>query len=115
VGSVWGGSTPADSGTAWLTLTFRAKRTSGYEDGMSGANVAVISYSHDSTTAVWEYSYNSGSREGTAFTNGKTPPDGESTTWNPGAYTVSADGKTLTFTSFMGQSRDFKRYFPLAE
>jgi hypothetical protein len=112
VGSVWGGSTPAGSNTAWLTLTFRAKRTSGYESDMSGTNVAVISYSHDSTTAVWEYNYDKGTRTGTAFANGHKP-DGTATTWNPGAYTISEDGKTITFSSFMGSERAFKRYFPL--
>ena len=70
-GSVWGGSTPAGSNTAWLTLTFRPKRTSG-EESMTGTNVAVISYSHDSTTAVWDYSYDNDAKAGTAFTNGHT-------------------------------------------
>jgi hypothetical protein len=114
-GSVWGGSTPAGEGTSWLTLTFRAKRTSGYENDMTGINVAVISYAHDSTTAVWEYSYDNTAKEGTGFTNGRKPPDGAETTWNPGAYTISGDGKTLTFTNFMNQPREFKRYFPLTE
>jgi hypothetical protein len=113
-GSVWGGSTPASGNTSWLTLTFRAKRTSGYESELSGTNVAVISYAHDNTTAVWEYSYNSSTKAGTAFANGHKP-DGTATTWNPGAYTISEDGKTITFTNFMGQARSFKRYFPLAE
>jgi hypothetical protein len=110
-GSVWGGPTPAGEGTSWLTLTFRARRSSGYEnDDMNGANVAVISYAHDNTTAVWEYSYNDAARSGTAFTNGRKP-DGTSTTWNPGAYTVSGDGKKITFTSFMGTELSFNRYF----
>jgi hypothetical protein len=112
-GSVWGGSTPASNNTSWLTLTFRAKRTSGYENEMAGTNVAVISYAHDNTTAVWEYSYDHSGKAGTAFTNGHKP-DGTTTTWNPGAYTISEDGKTITFTSFMGQARAFKRYFPPA-
>jgi hypothetical protein len=114
-GSVWGGSTPASNNTSWLTLTFRAKGTGGYENSMSGTTVAVISYAHDNTTAVWEYSYDSSARTGTAFTNGRKPPSGDSATWNPGAYTISEDGKTLTFTSFMGEARLFKRYFPLTE
>jgi hypothetical protein len=119
VGSVWGGSTPASDATSWLTLTFRAKRTSAtgsgaYEAEMDGTNVAVISYAHDNTTAVWEYSYDHSSKAGTAFANGHKP-DGTETSWNPGAYTISADGKTITFTSFMGQARDFKRYFPPVE
>jgi hypothetical protein len=116
-GSVWGGPTPAANGTSWLTLTFRAKRTGGsgtYEAAMNGNNVAVVSYAHDNTSAVWEYGYDAGARAGTAFANGHNKA-GEATTWNPGAYTVSEDGKTLTFTSFMGQAREFKRYFPLTE
>jgi hypothetical protein len=115
--SVWGGSTPAGNNTSWLTLIFRPKRTGAenYESSMAGDNIAVISYAHDNSTAVWEYSYDSSARAGTAFTNGRTPPSGSATTWNPGAYTVSADGKTLTFTNFMGQARAFKRYFPLTE
>jgi hypothetical protein len=113
-GSVWGGSTPAGNNTSWLTLTFRAKRTSGYEAGMAGSNVAVISYAHDNSTAVWEYSYDSAAKAGTAFVNGRKP-DGSETSWNPGAYTISADGKTITFTNFMGSARSFKRYFPLTE
>jgi hypothetical protein len=112
-GSVWGGSTPASDNTSWLTLTFRAKRTGGYENEMTGTNVAVISYAHDNTTAVWEYSYDHSNKTGTAFANGHKP-DGTATTWNPGAYTISEDGKTITFTSFMGQARAFKRYFPPA-
>jgi hypothetical protein len=119
VGSVWGGSTPASNNTSWLTLTFRVKRTGAtgsgaYEAEMAGTNVAVISYAHDNTTAVWEYSYDHSGRAGTAFTNGHKP-DGTTTSWNPGAYTISEDGKTITFTSFMGQERAFKRYFPQAE
>jgi hypothetical protein len=113
-GSVWGGSTPAGNNTSWLTLTFRAKGTSGYEANMNGTNVAVISYAHDNSTAVWEYSYTANDKTGTAFTNGRKS-DGSETTWNPGAYTISDDGKTLTFTSFMGAQRSFKRYFPLSE
>jgi hypothetical protein len=117
VGSVWGGSTPAGGNTSWLTLTFRAKRTAAtgsgaYEAAMGGTNVAVISYAHDNSTAVWEYSYNDANKKGTAFTNGHTP-DGSATFWNPGAYTVSDDGKTITFGNFMGSARSFKRYFPL--
>jgi hypothetical protein len=112
--SVWGGSTPAADATSWLTLTFREKRTSGYEDAMAGATVAVISYAHDNSTAVWEYSYDNATKKGAAFANGRTP-DGASTQWNPGAYDVSADGKTITFSSFMGEERSFKRYFPLTE
>jgi hypothetical protein len=112
-GSVWGGSTPAGSNTAWLTLTFRPKRSSG-EDSMNGTNVAVISYSHDNSTAVWDYSYDNDAKVGTAFTNGHKPDDG-TTTWNPGAYYISVDGKTLTFTSFMGGTRSVNRYFPLTE
>jgi hypothetical protein len=117
-GSVWGGSTPASENT-WLTLTFRAKRTSGsgsgaYEAALNGTTVAVISYAQDNSTAVWEYSYDSSNRTGTAFTNGHKP-DGTTTTWNPGAYTISEDGKTLTFGNFMGGERSFKRYFPLTE
>jgi hypothetical protein len=119
VGSVWGGSTPAGDNTSWLTLAFRAKRTGttgsgAYEAAMAGANVAVISYAHDNTTAVWEYSYDSSAKAGTAFSNGHKP-DGTATSWNPGAYTISADGKTITFTSFMGSAKSFKRYFPPAE
>jgi Tol biopolymer transport system component len=76
---------------------------------MAGTNVVVISYAHDNTTAVWEYSYDSSNKTGTAFTNG-LKPDSSSTSWNPGAYTISPDGKTITFTSFMGQAREFKRY-----
>jgi hypothetical protein len=118
VGSVWGGSTPAEGNTGWLTLTFRAKRTAttdsdAYEAAMGGTNVAVISYAHDNSTAVWEYSYNDAAKTGTAFTNGHKP-DGSTTTWNPGAYTISSDGKTITFSDFMGSARSFKRYFPLA-
>jgi hypothetical protein len=119
VGSVWGGSTPAGNNTSWLTLTFRVKRTSttgsgAYEAAMTGDNVAVISYAHDNTTAVWEYSYDNTTKAGTGFTNGHKP-DGTETSWNPGAYTISENGKTITFTSFMGSQRSFKRYFPLAE
>jgi hypothetical protein len=118
-GSVWGGFTPASDGTSWLTLTFRAKRTDttgsgAYEAAMEGTNVAVISYAHDNTTAVWNYNYTKDTRAGTAFTNGHKP-DGAATSWNPGAYTISQDGKTITFTSFMGSGRSFKRYFPLTE
>ena len=81
---------------------------------MNGTNVAVISYAHDNSTAVWEYSYNNNDRTGTAFTNGRKS-DSSETTWNPGAYTISDDGKTLTFTNFMGAERSFKRYFPVSE
>ncbi|MDR1176212.1 MAG: hypothetical protein LBK83_12180 [Treponema sp.] len=114
-GSVWGGSTPAADNTSWLTLTFRPKRTSGYENDMAGPNVAVISYAHDSTTAVWDYSYDTSAKAGTLSATGYKPPDGGTTSWNPGNYTVSADGKTLTFTSFMGQAREFKRYYQMAD
>jgi hypothetical protein len=116
VGSVWGGSTPAENNTGWLTLTFRPKRTSSglYEAEMAGTNVAVISYAHDNSTAVWDYNYDASAKAGTAFTNGHKA-DGGTTSWNPGAYTVSADGKTLTFTSFMGGTRSINRYFPLTE
>lgn len=111
IDSVWGGSTPASSNTSWLTISFRAKRTAEglYEAEMAGDNVAVLSYAHDNTTAVWEYSYTSADKTGTAFTNGRKP-DGFATSWNPGAYTISEDGLTMTFTSFMGQERSFKRY-----
>jgi hypothetical protein len=108
-GSVWGGSTPAAEGTSWLSISFRAKRTGDAESAQTGENVVVVSYTHDSTTAVWDYSYDSAARAGTAFTNGHKT-DGTGTSWNPGAYTISGDGNTLTFSSFMGEARSYKRY-----
>jgi hypothetical protein len=108
VGSVWAGQTPAANNTGWLTITFRTKAAgNSYESGM-GVNVAVLSYAHDNTSAVWDYSYYT-NHTGEAFTNGKSAWTGADTTWNPGAYTISADGNTLTFSSFMGGPMDFKK------
>ena len=113
VGSVWAGSTPAATNTGWITITFRAKATgngsAGTNEASMGTNVAVISYAQDNTTAVWNYSYDSTTRAGTAFTDGLTPA-GAAQTWNPGAYTINAAGDEITFSSFMGSSRTFKRY-----
>jgi len=112
VGSVWAGSTPAASNTGWMTITFRAKATSGSagtNETSMGENVAVISYAQDNTTAVWNYSYASSTKTGTAFTDGLTPA-GAAQTWNPGAYTINEAGDEITFSSFMGSSRTFKRY-----
>jgi len=112
VGSVWVGQTPAANNTGWLTITFRAKSTSGTAGTIEadhGNYVAVLSYAHDNTSAVWDYSYDSKDRQGTGFFNGHSAWSGDATSWNPGAYTISADGKTLTFSNFMGSSRDFKK------
>jgi hypothetical protein len=107
VGSIWGGSTSASSNTGFITIGFRTKAES--DTSQTGTNVAVIQYAQDHTTAVWDYSYDSSTRKGTGFTNGHTP-DNTSTTWNPGEYTISADGKTITFSSFMGSEKSFSRF-----
>ena len=111
VNTVWAGSTPASNNTSWITLSFRAKRDSPDhgEQSLTGLNVVVISYAHDHTTAVWDYAYNTETRTGTAPTNGHKP-DNTATTWNHGAYTISEDGKTLTFTNFMGEPRSYRRF-----
>jgi hypothetical protein len=111
VNTVWSGSTPAAGNTGWITLSFRAKRGSPDhgEQSLTVPNAAVISYAHDNTTAIWDYAYNNDTREGTAPTNGYKP-DNTATGWNPGAYTISADGQTLTFTNFMGEPRSYRRF-----
>jgi hypothetical protein len=111
VNTVWSGPTPAENG--WLTVAFRSRRTSNADNGeqsLTGANVAVLSYTHDNTTAVWEYAYDDEAGTGTAPTGGRKP-NNETESWNPGVYTISADGKTLTFTNFGGHGdpRDFPR------
>jgi hypothetical protein len=111
VNTVWSGPTPANDGKGWLTVAFRSRRTENADNGeqsLAGTNVAVLSYTHDNTTAVWEYVYDDEARTGTAPTGGRKPDD-STASWNPGAYTISADGKTLTFTGFMGSPRSFPR------
>jgi len=58
-GSVWAGVTPAGA-SAWMTLSFRARGTFEEIPQFSAFfadhdYVAVISYAHDSTSAVWNY------------------------------------------------------------
>jgi hypothetical protein len=94
VNSVWGGSTPQGGGAGWLTMTFAKD------------NKVVCAFSYDNTSNDWRYVYSGGSGElSRPDANGK--PGG--TGWTPGAFTLSDDQKTLTFTSYMGGEREFKR------
>jgi hypothetical protein len=93
--SVFGGSTPQDSGKGWLSISFKAN------------NKAIFSFSADNTTNEWEYTYNAGTKTGTI-----TNPGGG---WNPApnGFTMSDDGNTLTITNYgshSGGARTFNRY-----
>ncbi|MDR1902150.1 MAG: hypothetical protein LBQ88_07725 [Treponema sp.] len=89
--SVWGGSTPQANNTGWLTITFNAD------------DKVIAAFSGDNTTNQWACTdYDAAERTGT-LTGAGSWLDG-------GAFIISEDGKTLTFTSFMGTPRDFKRY-----
>jgi hypothetical protein len=92
VNSVWAGGTPQDDGTGWLTITFRD------DDEKS----VILAFSADNTTNNWPCTdYNLATKKGTLTGAGG---------WlGGGAFTVSGDGKTLTFDSFMGSPREFKR------
>ncbi|MDR2501178.1 MAG: hypothetical protein LBD37_08905 [Treponema sp.] len=84
--AVFGGSTPQDTNTGWLTLVFKGN----YKVQGSFAN---------NTTSEWSYSYDNG--KGTIDTGGS---------WTPGAFTV-ANG-ALTFTNYGGHGapKTFTRY-----
>jgi hypothetical protein len=89
-GSVWGGSTPAENGTAFITLTFKA-----------GGEV-VASFSHDNSTNSWTYTYS---------TSGNTG----SITGAPwlGNFNISTNGRQINFPNLMGgrdNARSFNRY-----
>ena len=104
--TVWAGQTPAYNNTGWMTISFRERRTSGdnpetWSTGPFGDHVAVISHAHDSTSAVWDFSYDPATGEGKGFTNGHTN-NGDTTNWNPGDFIVSADGKSITFPNMHG-------------
>jgi hypothetical protein len=100
--SVWGGTTPQAGGTGWLTITLRNITTADTHFPATGLR-AVLSFSADNTTNNWNWTdYNDSSRTGTIAKDGGG--------WTPGAFTISADGLTLAFSSYMGATREFKRY-----
>jgi len=124
-GSVWAGVTPAGA-SAWMTLSFRARGTSEdvdqFGDFFAGHYyVAVISYAHDSTTAVFRYTVPAhfnpdpslngrrlqGSPGSLAYTTNFSPTPG------PGAAAgvVSGDPgrETIYFQNFHG-GLIFRRY-----
>ena len=90
-GSVWGGSTPQAENTGWLSLAFKA-----------GGKI-ICAFSADNSTNEWDYTYNN-DRTGTITTGGGWP--------GPGAFTVSEDGNTLTFSNYggHGSAKTFTRY-----
>jgi len=91
VGTVWGGSTPASSGTAFLTITFQSD------------SKVICSFSYDNSTNEWTYTYNSQS-------GGNISTD---TGWKitPNGFTIS--GNTLTIPNFGSMNMgdfSFNRY-----
>jgi hypothetical protein len=86
---VYGGETPQSPNPGWLTITFQKN------------NKVICAFSHDGTTNEWNYSYDKGTRAGTISRSGGG--------WTPGDFTISGDGKTLTFNNFMGAARNYKR------
>jgi hypothetical protein len=86
---VYGGETPQANNTGWLTITFKEE------------NKVICAFSADNTTNEWDYTYDKGTRAGTVSKAGGG--------WTPGDFTISEDGKTLTFSSYMGAARDYKR------
>jgi hypothetical protein len=96
--SVWGGSTPQADGTGWLTITL--KNVTGTE-GATGLR-AICAFSADNSANDWNWEdYNEETRSGTIARDGGG--------WSPGAFTISPDGKTLVFSSYMGGERSFNR------
>jgi alpha-tubulin suppressor-like RCC1 family protein len=83
--TVYGGLNP---GGAWVNVSFKA-------DGK-----VICSFSNDNSTNEWSYTYQD-DRTGAISSGG----------WSPGAFTLSADGGTLTFTNFgnHGASKTFDR------
>jgi hypothetical protein len=88
-GWVYGGGTPQESDTGWLTITFKE------------SNKVICAFSADNTTNEWEYTYDKKSKAGTVSISGGG--------WTPGDFTISNDDNTLTFSSYMGAARDYKR------
>jgi hypothetical protein len=86
---VYGGGTPQASNPGWLTITFKEN------------NKVICAFSADNTTNEWTYTYDKETRAGAV-----AAPDGG---WSPGAFSISTDHNTLTFTSYMGAAREFKR------
>jgi hypothetical protein len=88
-GSVWAGETPQAENTGWLSIIFKEN------------NKVICAFSADNTTNEWDYAYDKGTRAGSV-----SKPGGG---WTPGDFTISEDGKTLTFSSYMGAARDYER------
>jgi hypothetical protein len=86
---VYGGGTPQNENTGWLTIAFKAN------------NKVICAFSADNTTNEWEYTYDKGTRTGIV----SNPAGG----WTPGGFTISEDHNTMTFSNYMGAARDFKR------
>jgi alpha-tubulin suppressor-like RCC1 family protein len=86
-GSVWGGSTPQNEGTGYLTLVFKTD------------NNVIAAFSADSTSNAWTYSYENGT--GSIIATG----------WSPGDFTVS--NGVLTFSNYGGHGgeKTFTRYY----
>ncbi|MDR1058593.1 MAG: hypothetical protein LBL43_03510 [Treponema sp.] len=92
--SVWGGNTPQGSGIGWLTITLKNITEADDDFGTAGLR-AVCAFSWDNTTNDWTWEgYNQTARTGTITR-------GTSSGWQgPGAFTISADGKTMTFSNY---------------
>jgi hypothetical protein len=111
VGSVWAASTGAMNGLGWVSISFREKATiepAKTNEENHNEFVAVISYAHDSTTAVWNYNYNNTTRQGGPFTDG-LESDGSIAPFQPGIFTISENGQELVFTAWHG-GITLKRY-----
>jgi hypothetical protein len=98
--TVWAGDTPQAGNTGWLTISFLE-----LESAIKGSDDigyrAIAAFSADNSTNNWGYTYDSAARSGTL--------PGAGGWLGGGAFTISADYKTLTFTSFMGSARNFRR------
>jgi hypothetical protein len=88
--SVWGGNTPQGNGAGWLTITLKNITTPNDDFGTAGLR-AVCAFSWDNTTNDWTWDgYNPTARTGTITGSG----------WVPGAFIISEDGKTMTFSNY---------------
>ncbi len=114
-GSVWAGTTPAAGGTGWVTLSFRAKGNSESGEAFNSINdlLVVQSFAHDSTTAVFNFTYDSETKTGALSapgcigTDGRNTP-GVTTNWNMGSITVNDDKTSMTVSAHGGIT--LKRY-----
>nr|MDR1277972.1 hypothetical protein [Treponema sp.] len=99
--SVWGGSTPQANDTGWLTITLKNITEADNNFPAPGLR-AICVFSADNSKNDWNWEdYAEASRSGTIARDGGG--------WTPGAFTISADGKILTFSSYMGGERSFNR------